>query len=254
MKEHTKSILIKIVIVEPIGELNLGNIARLCANFEVDELRLVAPRCNLISKESQRMALRGIKYLKNAGIYSNLLDAIQDCSRVVATCGRIDHGEIPLHSSKNALQWLLETESSKPIAIVFGREDRGLTNSELQMAQKVISLKTSEKYPSLNLSHAVAIILHQLNHFRETSNSEERTRKCDPASAKELNDFLEDAKNLLLEIGFLYPHTERARMEKIKGLLQRGETRSEEVSLIRGIVRQVRWFSNKNNQQINRRD
>ena len=139
--------LLKLVIVEPLGEINLGSIARLCKNFEVDELRLVSPQCNPMHPEAQKMAMHGKIFLKKATIYSNLLDAINDCSRVLATCGRLDHGEIPLFSNKDALRWALESDREETIAIVFGREDRGLSNEELLKANKVISLKTSDNYP-----------------------------------------------------------------------------------------------------------
>ena len=240
-------IIIKIVIVEPLGEINLGSVARLCKNFNVDELRLVSPRCDPMHPETQKMAVHGKDFLKNATQYSNLLDAIDDCARVVATCGRIDHGDIPLDSPKNALEWLLDTNSKEPVAIVFGREDRGLSNSELQMAHKVISLKTSNNYPSLNLSHAVAIVLHELNYFKEIANINIDRKTIGPAPARELSDFIEDAQNLLLEIGFLHKHTANSRMVKIKNILLRAEAKSEEISLIRGILRQVRWFSNSKN-------
>ena len=235
--------LLKIVIVEPIGEINLGSIARLCENYAVNELRLVSPRCDPLNSESLKMAVHGKGFLKNASIFSNLLDAIKDCKRVIATCGRIDHGTIPLYSSNTALKWLLATNSQNPVAIVFGREDRGLTNEELQMAHKVIKLDTSPKYPSLNLSHAVAIILHELYSYKIQSSKQETIQYFDPATPKELNECIEDAKNLLLEIGFLHTHTANARMAKIKSLLHRAEARSEDLALIRGVLRQTRWFS-----------
>ena len=78
------------------------------------------------------------------------------------------------------MQWLKAEKSSKPIAVVFGREDRGLTNLELQMAQKVICLNTSVEYPSLNISHAVAIVLHDLNSYRKDSCRNHRTSKWIP--------------------------------------------------------------------------
>ena len=235
---------LKVVIVEPLGEINIGSVARLCRNFEVDELRIVSPRCDPKHPDAIRMAVHGRKFLEDASIYSNLLDAIKDCVRVVATCGRTDHGEIPLQTSNNALKWLISEKSSKPIALVFGREDRGLTNLELQMAQKVISLNASPIYPSLNLSHAVAIILHELNSFSTTSSYRNKKIKTyELASPKELNDCIEDTKELLLEIGFLQDHTAKARMAKIKSFLTRAEARKEDIFITRGILRQIRWFS-----------
>ncbi len=242
---NSQNNLLNVVIVEPVGEINLGSIARLCENFDVNELRLVSPKCNPMNPLSLQMAVHGKHFLKEASIYNNLTDAINDCGRVIASCGRIDHGTIPLHSSKKVLKWIQETNRKTPIAIIFGREDRGLTNIELQMAQKVIQLETSPQYPSLNLSHAVAIILHELCSNNKKLSNEKEVNISNPASAKELQDFIEDAKSLLLEIGFLYEHTANSRMAKIKGFLQRAETRKEEVSIIRGILRQIRWYSNK---------
>ncbi len=240
---RAKPIAIKVILVEPAGALNLGSVARLCENFGVDELRLVAPRCDPDDPEAKRMAVRGAKFLKAAETFSCLLDAISDCRRVIATCGRIDHGTIPLNHPEEALPWLINTSKESPVALVFGREDRGLTNQELLLAQKVITIETSPQYPSLNLSHAVAVVLHELNRSQRdfsTSNPKDKLSH-QPASPVELNECLEETKELLLRVGFLLDHTAEARMTKIRGLLQRAEIRPEEVAMIRGILRQIRW-------------
>ncbi len=233
---------IKIVLVEPLGSINLGSIARLCSNFGIKDLRLVSPKCDPFDIETKKMALKGMKIIEDATYYSTLLDAVEDCVRVIATCGRIDHGDIPLCSPKNALNWLIESSSNYPVAIVFGREDRGLSNEELLLAQKVISVSTPSNYPSLNLSHAVAIILYELTRSSENYKDNKGDKSYNLSTPKELNNFLDDAKDFLLRIGFLYQHTSSSRMAKIKSLLQRAEVRAEEVSLIRGILRQTKWF------------
>ena len=160
-----------VVLVEPSGPINIGSIARLCANFDISELRLVSPRCDPFDLDARRMAVKGLGILQKAEKFDSLIDAVEDCSRVVATCGRIDHGGIPLNSSEEVFNWLLRTQSSDRVALVFGREDRGLTNQELQIAQRVITLKTSENYPSLNLSHAVAVVLYEFHRSQQTNSS-----------------------------------------------------------------------------------
>ena len=126
---------------------------------------------------------------------------------------------------------------------MFGREDRGLSNDELRLCQRVLTLQSGQTYPSLNLSHAVAVVLHELALLkagdRALSNGEEATR--DPATADALLAMLDDAKDLLLEAGFLLKHTASARMAKVCDLLQRATIRPEEVALLRGMVRQLRW-------------
>ena len=232
---------LKIVLVEPAGTINVGSVARLCENFNINELRLVSPKCDYLAKESKKMAVRGIKILEEAKIYKDLNSALSDCSRIIATCGRKDHGEIPLFSNKDALRWALESDREETIAIVFGREDRGLSNEELLKANKVISLNTSDNYPSLNLSHAVAIILHQLNQFNKLDLVKTNIKNSSPSNLITLEDCINDLGSLLIDIGFLMKHTYKAKITKIKQILIRAEVKDEEVALIRGIISQTRW-------------
>ena len=81
---------LKVILVEPNGPLNVGSVARLCSNFEVDELRIVSPKCDIFSLEAKTMALKGQKFLKNCKIFDDLQKAIFDCDLVLASCGRID--------------------------------------------------------------------------------------------------------------------------------------------------------------------
>ena len=236
----------KLILVEPSGPLNIGSVARLCENFGIKELRLVAPRCDPNDEEARRMAVKGKKILDKAKQYPSLLDAIGDCRRVIATTGRIDHGAIPLSPPEEVIKWSGEASIESPLALVFGREDSGLTNQELLLAQKVLTIATPSNYKSLNLSHSVAIVLNELS--RSNQNNLPITNKKaniqHPASPKQIEDCLNDAEALLLQIGFLYSHTSKARMSKLKALLQRAEVQPKEISLIRGIVRQMRWAIN----------
>ena len=244
-----------VVLVEPAGPLNIGSVARLCANFNVEELRLVAPRCDHLSEPSLQMAVHGRAMLQSATLHPTLLSAIGDCRRSVASCGRIDHGAIPLHPPTEALTWLLAKPTPAqpqpgPIAVVFGREDRGLSNDELRLCQKVLTLHSGSDYPSLNLSHSVGIVLHDLARLSTNLHTPLTTDPTalqtpratpDPAAAPALAALLDDATDLLLEAGFLLQHTAHARMGKVRDLLQRATIRTEEVALIRGMVRQLRW-------------
>ena len=155
---------LKVILVEPNGPLNVGSVARLCSNFEVDELRIVSPKCDLFSLEAKKMALKGQKYLDDCKIFENLESAIFDCDLVLASSGRIDVSkESFFESSEDIFNWILSFKKITSLAIIFGREDRGLTNSELLLAHKTFNIPTSQNNPSLNLSHAVSIVLYELN-------------------------------------------------------------------------------------------
>ena len=233
-----------VVLVEPAGPLNLGSVARLCANFGVEDLRLVAPRCDPGDLDAQRMAVHGDQVLKRARHFPTLFDALTDCQRVVASCGRIDHGEIPLQAPEQVMPWVQQgLESAAQVALVFGRENRGLSNEELLLSQRVVRLHSSQAYPSLNLSHAVAVMLHELERVRRqpTGQLNAVLQEVETAEPTQLINCLNDAEDLLLEAGFLLQHTARARMAKVKGLLQRALVRPEELAMLRGMVRQLRW-------------
>ena len=258
---------IVVVLVEPAGPLNVGSVARLCANFAIAQLRLVAPRCNPLGEEARRMAVHGQAQLEQAATYPDLASAIADCRRVVATSGRLEREELPLEGPGSALGWLVEPEagpgvpigpggSQAPVALVFGREDRGLSNDELLQAGKILRLESSADYASLNLSHAVAICLHELRRMPAsmaphgsvpaTAGSLEASPGAGATSLRSaLEATLADGQDLLLEVGFLHPHTAHARMAKLRGLLQRAQIREGEVALIRGMVRQLRWATSR---------
>ena len=232
-----------VVLVEPAGPLNVGSVARLCANFSVDELRLVAPRCDHLGDEARLMAVHGEALLEQAQLFPTLEAALADCRRVVATSGRIEEEALPLNGPAEALYWLQASDtdaSSAPAALVFGREDRGLSNAELLQAGRILRLETSEAYASMNLSHAVAVCLHELRRCPAPT-----APQPEPCQREQLETALSDAEDLLLEVGFLYPHTAQARMAKLRALLQRAEIRDEEVALLLGMVRQLRWASQR---------
>ena len=234
---------IQLVLVEPAGPLNVGSVARLCANFGIAGLRLVAPRCDPLGEEARRMAVHGVGLLERATTYPSLAAAIADCCRVVATSGRRAGEPLPLLAPEPALRWL--AQANGPCALVFGREDRGLSNDELLQAGQLLTLGSGDAYASLNLSHAVALVLHSWHQGYSVGSCPEVAALPEPSDRQGLEAMLGDAEALLLDVGFLHPHTAHARMAKLRGLLQRAQISSEEVALVRGMVRQLRWASER---------
>ena len=229
-----------VVLVEPSGPLNVGSVARLCANFDVGELRLVAPRCDHLGEEARRMAVHGGWLLEQARLFPSLSAALADCCRVVATSGRRAGEPLHLQAPEPALRWLAQARG--PCALVFGREDRGLSNDELLQAGQLLTLGSGDAYASLNLSHAAALVLHS---WHCLGSSLEVGGLPEPSDSQGLEAMLGDAEALLLEVGFLHPHTAHARMAKLRGLLQLAQISTEEVALVRGMVRQLRWASER---------
>jgi len=235
---------LKVVLVEPKGPLNVGSVARLCANFEVHELRIISPKCDLYSLEAKKMALKGQKYLDKCKIFNNLEQAIFDCDLVLASCGRIDKSkESFFESPEDISKWITSKKHINNLAIVFGREDRGLTNEELLMAHKIFNIPSSDNYPSLNLSHAVSIILYELNKSSKRDLHMDLT-VFDLASSKQINESFLEIEEMLIRVGYLLKHTSRAKISKFKKYILRANTSIHEMNILRGIVHQINWFLN----------
>jgi tRNA/rRNA methyltransferase len=235
---------LKVILVEPNGPLNVGSVARLCSNFEVDELRIVSPKCDIFSLESKKMALKGQKFLDNCNIFYNLENAIFDCDLVLASCGRIDVSKDSFfESSEDIFNWTKSFKKINNLAIIFGREDSGLTNGELLLANKTFNIPTSKNNPSLNLSHAVSIALYELNKS-SNKNLNQELEVFNLASSKQIHYSFLEIEELLLRVGYLLKHTSKAKIGKFKKYILRANTSIHEINVLRGIVHQIKWFLN----------
>ena len=251
-----------LVLVEPLGARNVGSVARLCANFGIASLRLVAPRCDPLSAEARQMAVHGVHHLERAERHPDLASALADCRRVVAATGRLEAPPLPLRPPAQALAWLMAADApgpsaapDPPRALVFGREDRGLSNGELLEAGCLLHIPAAAVYPSLTLSHAVAVALHHLWTLRQAEAGGPAALGPLPpalpapsaplAPRGAIEAVLAEGEALLLEVGFLLPHTARARMAKLRALLQRAQLTENDVALLRGMVCQLRWASRR---------
>ena len=233
-----------VILVEPNGPLNVGSVARLCSNFEVDELRIVSPKCDIFSLEAKKMALRGQKYLDQCVIFDNLEKALFDCDLVFASCGRIDVSKDSFFtSSEDIFNWSLSFEKINNLAVIFGREDSGLTNDELLLANKIFNIPTSKLNPSLNLSHAVSIVLYELNKSSKRNLNKELA-VFNLASSKQIQESFVELEKMLLRVGYLLKHTSRAKISKFKKYVLRANTSTNEINVLRGIVHQINWFLN----------
>ncbi|HEY9806724.1 MAG TPA: RNA methyltransferase, partial [Candidatus Obscuribacterales bacterium] len=164
---------VRIVLVEPAGPLNIGAIARVMKNMGLHQLVLVNPHCDPLGPEARQMAVHAIDLLTTARVVPNLPTALQGCQRAIATTARPRAIETELEHPRNALPWLLaeaagaenpEAGSTELLqsALIFGPEDRGLSNEELNYAQRFIRIPSSPAYPSLNLAQAVAVCCYEL--------------------------------------------------------------------------------------------
>lgn len=238
---------IRIILVEPAGALNVGSVARVMKNMGFRHLVLVNPQCDLTSAEARQMAVRGIDVLEAAQIVTSLPEALIGCQRAIATTGADRTAlNVPLEHPRAALPWLLESDPATPItsALIFGREDRGLSKEELNYAQRFVQIPTHADYLSLNLAQAVAICCYELAACTPAPALKNQTGQPESlslATFDQLEGYYQQLEALLLKIGYLHPHTAASRMEKLRRLYSRGQLSEAEVAMLRGIVSQTEW-------------
>jgi tRNA/rRNA methyltransferase len=239
---------IRIILVEPAGALNIGSISRVMKNMGLTQLVIVNPHCEVDGEEATRMAVHAIDLLAAAKIVPDLPTALQGCTRVIATTARERAIPTLLETPRQALPWLVE--STEPTALIFGREDSGLTNAELNYATRYLRIPVGSEYSSLNLAQAVGVCAYELqmcasNVDDELSNTRSQLPpQLDIAPVELVEGYYQQLETLLLEIGYLLPHTAAHRMEKIRRLYNRSQLSPNEVALLRGILRQVNWAIN----------
>jgi tRNA/rRNA methyltransferase len=150
-----------IVLVRTEGPMNLGMIARLCGNLGVDDLRLVAPRCDPAEGQARAFATRhGVALLDHAPRHTDLDAAVADCGLVVGTSGEFRIGRQGPPLAPSDVPALIAKRGARRWALVFGAESDGLDERELAACQAWIHLDTFGSNRSYNLAAAVAIAGH----------------------------------------------------------------------------------------------
>lgn len=236
---------VRIILVEPAGPLNVGSVARVMKNMGLTQLVLVQPHCQPSDPQAQQMAVHAQSVLEQATIVNSLPEALTGCQRAIATTGRDRAAGPAPEPPETALPWLLDSGLSGPTALIFGPEDRGLSNAELNYAQRTLTIPTSDIYPSLNLAQAVGICAYLLRRSlaqpAALAGAPMPAATPDLAPLDQIEAMLRQLELLLLEIGYLYPHTAPSRMEKFRWLLHRSRTSQQELAMLRGILRQLDW-------------
>ena len=159
-----------------MGE-NIGAAARATKNFGLDDLRIVNPRDGWPNEKADNMAVGALNIIKNARLYTDLNSAIADLEYVYATTAVPRDMNKEYASSKKLAQDLKSLNCK--FGIIFGRENSGLNNDEIMLANKIISIDTTE-FSSLNIVHAVAVICYEIfksNASKDPSNEQQLATK-----------------------------------------------------------------------------
>jgi tRNA/rRNA methyltransferase len=228
-----------IILVEPQSPGNVGMVCRAMKNMGLSSLRLVNP-CPLDHPEALKFAVSAKDLLDTAEIYPDLSAALSDIQLSVATTRRHGKYRQEICTPKEIVARIAADEGENRSAIVFGREDSGLTTAEVALCRWQATIPTHGDYGSLNLSQAVLIFCYEL---LEGAGVVEKAVGREIAPGELLESMYDQMERVLLKIGFLNPENPAHLMMSMRRIFSRAELDEREVAIVRGMMSQIDWAS-----------
>ena len=230
---------VAVILVEPQSPGNVGMVCRAMKNMGITDLRLVNP-CPLDHPEALKFAVSARDLLEQARLYNSLADALADTSVSVATTRRHGKYRNEIFSPAAVARKIASGDGGDCTAIVFGREDSGLTTEEVSLCTWHATIPTSPEYGSLNLAQSVLIFCYEL-FGAHAPNEEGLPAARDLAGSQELESLYEHMEKTMLRIGFLNPQNPAHLMRTLRRIYARAGLDSREVAVLRGLLSQIDW-------------
>ncbi|MCL7411449.1 MAG: RNA methyltransferase [Methanosarcinaceae archaeon] len=225
------SLDVRVVLVEPLYQGNVGSVTRVMKNFGFSDLVLVNP-CKL-EAEACAMSSHARDILENARIVSTLEEAVGGANIVIGTTGSTGskiykHIRMPYYVPRELRGKF--AGMSGTVVILFGREDQGFNNDEMKACDMILTIPTSDIYPIMNLSHAVGIVLYEM--------SDIEAGDIPLAEGFDLELLHEHLEELMVDID--YPaHKKDKTMLMFKRIFGRAQLIPREVQTLRGVIGRI---------------
>jgi tRNA/rRNA methyltransferase len=230
------------VLFHPRTAGNIGAAARALKNMGFADLRIVAAR-RPGGAAALKMAVHGRDVLEAAKVYPDLKSALADCTITVGTTARAGLYRNAARPPREAIAELAALAPPNRIAFIFGPEDFGLTNRELKLCQRLITIPTSPDYHSLNLAQALLIVAYELRLACDAQPAAQLAAPVSLAAAVEVDTMFERMARALVRIGFLPADNPDHIMFAIREIFGRTRLMVREVDILNGIARQIEWYA-----------
>ncbi|WP_321370824.1 RNA methyltransferase [uncultured Desulfuromusa sp.] len=240
--KDSAQLYLTVVLVEPQGALNIGSACRAMLNFGCSSLRLVNPQVDHLSHDARLMAVKAATVLENARVFESLEDALSDCVLSFGTTRRFGRYREGLLRPDEAADRLLPVAQKDAVALVFGREDRGLFTSELDLCQHFITIPTDENLPSMNLAQAVSLCLYEVSKAKGRLTGQSGSGKK-LANNATLESMYQHMRQSLLHIGYLDPQNPDHILRTFRRILSRSSLNDRDVRILRGLFNQIDIYS-----------
>lgn len=215
---------------------NIGAVARAMKNMCMSDLYLVTPKI-FPSADATSRASGADDILASAVLCDTLEEAIADCEIVIGASARSRTISVPDESPRVCAERLAVEAQDKKIAILFGRENSGLKNHELDLCQTLLSIPSNAAYSSLNIAAAVQVVCYELLVASGQTAVKPKKREAPLATSVQMESFFEHLYQALDEIGFINPEKSTSIMRRLRRVYHRATLDTKELDILRGILK-----------------
>lgn len=232
---------IRIVLVGTLYSGNVGSVCRAMENMGIHDLVLAAPQICDDGKDAERLAVHATDILNSCKKTKTFEEAIEDCAFVVGTTARGGLYRQHVKTPRELAPSLLELAANGKVALVFGREDKGLLNEEIMRCTHLIRIPVDPDYTSINLSQAVLICCYEL--YTALGTYIPPQEKSKPAVMGQKIRLMNLWRKMILTIGFVKEDKADHMMQGFQRIFSRGIYSEDDASIMMGIARQADWAS-----------
>ena len=238
---------VRVVLVEPTHPGNIGAVARAMGNMGVRDLSMVRP-VDFRVEEARVRSAKNEEILANAYECESLAEAIRDCSFVIGTSARVRSIGWPNLMPREAMRQVARaSDQGEKVALVFGPESAGLSNSQIDQCDILVRVPVSDSAPSINLAGSVLILLYELRVIQleslvgDTEPDEQKPKRKEDrmATQKQIQGFFEHLFEVMENVEFISGNPRDILKRKIRRIFLRPGLTEDEVNILRGFLKSV---------------
>jgi tRNA/rRNA methyltransferase len=230
-----------IILSGPRYPENIGAAARAMRNMGLEQLIVVDPQDYDMSRVLKMATHGAVEVVEQIKVYEDLRTALEPLSYIVGTTARLGGQRQLVGSAPRLAQKLAPISKENQVGLLFGPEDRGLTNADIRLCHELVNIPTAE-FSSLNLAQAVMVVCYELRRYNQPGGQTFVPRL---ANRHELDGMYAQLKDILVRISYIQPDNPDYFMNNLRHFGTRLQLRAKEVSIIRGICRQIDWYGEK---------
>jgi tRNA/rRNA methyltransferase len=230
-----------VVLKQPRYPENIGSAARAMCNMGIGRLVVVDPRDCDLTRVLRLATHVAFDVVENMAVCSSLREALAPFNYVVGTTARLGGERTLVKAPARLARELAALGRDNQVALVFGPEDRGLTNEDLRLCHELINIPTAD-FASLNLAQAVMVVCYEIYQASLVRGTRFSPRL---AARHELDGMYDQVRDILVRINYVNPENPDYWMNKLRHFFTRMQLRAKEVAIIRGVCRQIDWYAGK---------